>query len=91
MGSKPSWVTIHSWRKARERGTEDATGTKEHPGRVLLERATAGRNTRLQHYLETGSSAQRSEEELNLLLTGLASARAARERWLRGVLDACED
>lgn len=91
MASKPNWATIHSWRKARERGTEDATGTMEHPGKALLERATAGRNLKLVHYLETGSSAQRSEEELKLLLAGLSSARAARERWLRGVLDACED
>lgn len=91
MAGKPNWTIARSWRNMKERGTEDATGTREHPGKVLLERATAGRNTRLRHYLKTGSSAQRSEEELSRLLDGMAAARAPRERWLREVLDACEE
>lgn len=91
-GSRPNWATIHTWRKARERGTEDSTGREErHPGQALLERATAGRNEKLRLYLEMGSSAERSETDLNLLLTGMAVARRGRERWLREVLDACED
>lgn len=90
-GSRPNWATVHTWRKAKERGTEDATGKEErHPGQALLERATVGRNLKLKRYLEMGSSAQRSEADLSRLLDGLAAVRAGRERWLREILDACQ-
>lgn len=85
--SRTNWATFQANRKARERGTEDATGTNEHPGKALLEKATAGRNVRLQLYLETGPSGERDVEPL---LDKMAAARAEKERWLREVLDACQ-
>ena len=88
--SRNRWEALRAARNARERG-EDGTGRHEHPGKALLERATANRSPGLRHYLEAGSSAQRTDSELERLLDGMAAARAPRERWLREVLNVCED
>lgn len=99
MSRTPNWATFQAKRKARERGTEDATGTMEHPGKALLEAATAGRNKRLRLYLETGPSGERDVEPLldrmkvpvRTPFGAQYVPRATRDTWLREVLDACED
>lgn len=91
-GRASRWGYVHVQQRARKQGTEDATGTNEsHPGKALLERATRGRNRKLERYLETGSHQPRSEAELERLLDGKAAERKDKDEWLRGVLDACED
>lgn len=91
-GRASRWDQVRVHQRTRENGTEDASGKEERPrGAAMVERATAGRNKRLEHYLKTGSSAERPEEELSRLLDIQAAERAPRERWLRDILDACED
>lgn len=90
-GSRPNWATIHTWRKMKERGTEDATGKEErHPGAALLERATAGRSEKLRLYLEYSTHRPRLGEEIERTLNRLQLQRSGREKWLREVLDACQ-
>lgn len=97
--SRGNWATINAASRARERGTEDASGKHEGPRSwVVEEKAMRGRALR---YLTTTSSAERDvgpllDEMMFRFGTGVDGAsiwvsRAVLDSWLRGVLDACED
>lgn len=81
------WKAEHLREKRARGGLAGVDSEEKNPLRGLFDHEGA-KGARLRSFLETGPQGERDVEPL---LDRLAAERAPLERWLRGVLDACDD